>query len=428
MTIPPELTEFVPEKIDYGFRSWQLKASEFEDYIEIRNLIFSRKLIGTIVAVITFMAFIIAVGTVGVLMSNNQGPVPKPLFIAGFVSVCFLITGVIIAFFIGGTWSNASHWKGGLRFQYSKSTGELFFPREDARYSRKDYDELILGTSNGYDIADILLEHERKENSNKRHYSPPTLFTQVYFLVHRKDGTWTRHLIAYEQRSEGDHMGIAADRKGFEKIQEAVQCQTVARTMTQQECYTAQHKTADPEAKLTQPPKPMRFGILFYCFMSIFLLGALFFFGIGCYQLYLANATLSWYTTEGIITRSEKNIAGKDQVTLSINYDYTVDGERYTGKTYQYGSFGTREGTEKIVAQHPVGTVVKVYYSPQSPEQSVLVPGAGVGSYIAIVFGIVMSLAVLAAMFLIPAAFRLMDSGLHHKFVGTFTSQKPESD
>jgi hypothetical protein len=232
-------------------------------------------------------------------------------------------------------------------------------------------------------------------------------------------------LIAYEQRSEGDHMGIAADRKGFEKIQEAVQCQTVARTMTQQECYTAQHKTADPEAKLTKPPKPMRFGILFYCFMSIFLLGALFFAWIGCYELYTANARSSWYTTEGTITRSLAEKDGEGKVELSISYDYTVEGERYTGNTYQRGMLGTREHIQKIVAEHPVGSTVKVYYSPDSPEQSILVPSAGVWNYVAIVFGIVMSLAVLAAMFLIPAAFRLMDSGLHHKFVGTYTPSKP---
>jgi hypothetical protein len=54
-----------------------------------------------------------------------------------------------------------------------------------------------------------------------------------------------------------------------------------------------------------------------------------------------------------------------------------------------------------------------------------LVPSAGVWNYVAIVFGIMMSLAVLAAMFLIPAVFRLMDSGLHHKFVGTYTPSKP---
>jgi hypothetical protein len=413
MTIPAELTEFVPEKVDYSeTRSWELKTSDCGDHVEIRNLIFSRKLIGTIVALVTFMAFVTTIAAVMIFMSDTVEPILKPLVIAGFASAGFFVVGIIIVAFIASAYSNASLWKAGLRFQYTKSTGEIFFPRENVRYSRDDYDELVLRTTDGYDIAEIMRERERNENSSSRRYSTPTLITQAYFLVHRKDDTWTRHLIAYEKHSE-------SARKGFVKIQEAVQCQNVAtvatvatRTMSQQESYATQHKTADPEAKLTKPPKPMRFGIEFYGFMSLFVLFGFGFIGICCSQLYNANASLSWSTTEGTITRS-----GKYESEPDISYDYTVEGKKYTGRTCQYGALHTSERTKKIVAQYPVGAVVKVYYSPQSPEKSVLIPGAGVGAYIGIGFGIMFALIAVGAMFLIPFVFRSVDSAMHRKFV-----------
>jgi hypothetical protein len=411
MTVPTEHTEFVPEKIDLGiFRSWELKGVESSDLVEIHNLIFSRKMIGTIIAMVVFMTFIISIGTAGVLASNNLGLMPKPLFIVGFVSAGFFATGVLIAILIYSVSSNASHWKGGLRLQYTKSTGEIFFPRENVRYSRDDYDELVLQTTDGYDIAEMVERLERNANSNKRRYSEPTLITQVYFLVHRKDGTWTWHLIAYEQHSE-------AIRKDIAKIQEAIQSPMVHRTMSQKECYAAQHKIADPESILTKPPKPIRFGIGFYCFMSVFVLFGFGFVGMGCFHLYTANASLSWLTTEGTITRSERY-----KSTPDISYDYTVEGKQYTGGTYQYGALHTRGRTEQIVAQYSVGTVVKVYYSPQSPEKSVLIPGAGVGAYIGIGFGFLFSLIALGVMFLIPFVFRSVDSAVHSSHTAPYRS------
>jgi len=43
----------------------------------------------------------------------------------------------------------------------------------------------------------------------------------------------------------------------------------------------------------------------------------------------------------------------------------------------------------EIVDAHPVGAVVKVYYSPSSPEKSALVPGAGWSAWFLFGVGVV---------------------------------------
>jgi hypothetical protein len=71
-----------------------------------------------------------------------------------------------------------------------------------------------------------------------------------------------------------------------------------------------------------------------------------------------------------------------------IRYDYTIDGNRYVGDRYQYDKQGwSWTGANKIVAEYPVGIVVKVYYSPTSPQESVLVPGRSWSSYGYVIIG-----------------------------------------
>ena len=58
-SIPSELTEFVPEKITFGtsapLPSWELKANEFNGSVAIRNVIFSRTAILSIIVIVAWM-------------------------------------------------------------------------------------------------------------------------------------------------------------------------------------------------------------------------------------------------------------------------------------------------------------------------------------------------------------------------------------
>ena len=117
--------------------------------------------------------------------------------------------------------------------------------------------------------------------------------------------------------------------------------------------------------------------------------------------LYESMASLSWPTTEGIITHSEierhrsRGRKANTYFEATVRYDYTVEGVKYTGDRYRIGYGGTGRGqgwAREIVDAHPVGTVVKVYSSPRSPAESVLVSGAHWLVYFTLVVGIAMFL------------------------------------
>ena len=242
-TLPNELTEFVPENVMTGIcRSWELKADDFDDCIEIRNVLFSRRMIAAIVALLAWMLLILGVGITMILLGDmpTLGDLPQPLLktfiIAFFCLAGFGAIGIFIALLIYTTLQNASLWKDGLRFQYHKSSGKLFFPREHVRYARNDYDQLILGTTKGYNTV------ESSENQRHRKAQFPFVL-ETYFLIHRKDGTWVRHLIAYDALTGVFDRWSKATHPAVVKIQESLQCQLVKRTMSLSECRAAQHPT-----------------------------------------------------------------------------------------------------------------------------------------------------------------------------------------
>jgi len=150
MNPPIELTEFVPENVDVSFvRAWELKGGEFDDSIEIRNAIFSRPMKKTIAAMVAWMTFILGIGIAALLIIDPPVPIPIPpevfnsFFIAFFVFAGLALVAIWSAILYFFAVSNAALWKGEFRFQHCKSSGELFFPRENARYSRGDYDTLL---------------------------------------------------------------------------------------------------------------------------------------------------------------------------------------------------------------------------------------------------------------------------------------------
>ena len=130
-----------------------------------------------------------------------------------------------------------------------------------------------------------------------------------------------------------------------------------------------------------------------FCFGSVFLIGGLGITYLGATLFYEARASLSWHTCEGIITHLEikGGRRGRDP-RAHIRYDYTVEGENYTGSRYHNRGNGVSKNERgKFAAAYPVGTVVTVYYSPSSPETSLLVHGISYAHYVILGFGIVLS-------------------------------------
>ena len=126
------------------------------------------------------------------------------------------------------------------------------------------------------------------------------------------------------------------------------------------------------------PPEPQS-GCVFYCFFLVFMVVTLVRTEIAFSKLYFATKSLSWPSCEGTIQHAEARRMRQrygELCVVSIRYDYTVADNRYTGSRYNYDTANLSwKAANKIVSEYPVGTVVKVYYSPSSPQESVLVPG-----------------------------------------------------
>jgi hypothetical protein len=236
MNLPNELTEFIPENVILGpVRSWEPKVDEFGDNIEIHNAVLSSPMkTGIAIMVIAMMLFFSCF--VGIFAVFGGAPWWILLLVGGVASIpCCIGAGGAVASWLYEASANASLWKGTIRWRYDKTSGELFFAREHVHYSRDDYDDLILGMTDGYDTIKMAKEETIVH------------ITQSYFLVHRKDGAWIRHMIGYDQC-------LRSTRRAVEKIQKAMQCWTVKRTMSLQECYTTQRKTVSTTLEQTTVP------------------------------------------------------------------------------------------------------------------------------------------------------------------------------
>ena len=75
-----------------------------------------------------------------------------------------------------------------------------------------------------------------------------------------------------------------------------------------------------------------------------------------------------------------------------VVYRYDLDGGSFeSDRVWFGGDYSTSDRSEmsEVDRRYPVGADVMVYYSPDDPSQSVLMPGAYLSSYILFVIGMV---------------------------------------
>jgi hypothetical protein len=97
------------------------------------------------------------------------------------------------------------------------------------------------------------------------------------------------------------------------------------------------------------------------------------------WEFYSASAPLSWPTTEGVVRQGRiKEILktrGGSQYQAAISYEYTVPGKQYTGDTFNTrNNYINRDSVAAVSQRYHSGARCSVYYNPNSPDQSVLVP------------------------------------------------------
>lgn len=128
------------------------------------------------------------------------------------------------------------------------------------------------------------------------------------------------------------------------------------------------------------------------------------------WEAYPALAARNWPSTEGKVRTMKMfgkarlgSTADPTQFVVEIEYDYVVDGQSYTGTTYNTRN-NHLDADERVAVQQQYrpGSKCTVYYSPALPSNSIIVPGATASAWGKLVIGV---LALLGAGFMLVLAF-----------------------
>lgn len=119
-------------------------------------------------------------------------------------------------------------------------------------------------------------------------------------------------------------------------------------------------------------------------FTRLFLVALPFIMGLLFIVLGIRNHTLGkqsekWPVAEGNLV-SESSAMQKKKKRIHVFYEYRVNGVTYKNSRVNFRD--DKASKRKIRDQYNVGDKLKVYYEPDDPEQSVLEPGATLGSLI----------------------------------------------
>ncbi len=101
------------------------------------------------------------------------------------------------------------------------------------------------------------------------------------------------------------------------------------------------------------------------------------------------------------VIRSDRGDEGKIWLTPVIDYEYEVDGLKYTGSRIGYHGFQSAklEDVRSVVSRYPAGSNTKVYYDPKEPSECTLEVGSGSG--VKAVFAVSILFVVVGTLFLL---------------------------
>lgn len=86
----------------------------------------------------------------------------------------------------------------------------------------------------------------------------------------------------------------------------------------------------------------------------------------------------SWPTAEGTIRDCVLRVSPKSDALrfFDVKYEYSVGGETYSNNRVALYTIVRKDEAETLAGEFTPGTVVLVYYDPECPKVSCLVPGA----------------------------------------------------
>jgi len=133
--------------------------------------------------------------------------------------------------------------------------------------------------------------------------------------------------------------------------------------------------------------------------MKNFLIGIIFIvvgvaiFGLGINLYKKAKASETWPTVDGVVFSSEvssyKDSKKNTRYSANVNYSYMIENKEYTSNDISMSEVTSSNvsSAEKICKQYPEGTKVKVFYNPENPDESLLIPGTSFVVYLPMIAG-----------------------------------------
>jgi hypothetical protein len=119
-------------------------------------------------------------------------------------------------------------------------------------------------------------------------------------------------------------------------------------------------------------------------------LGVIAWIGFGAFLIYfqtreswLARQSKTWPETSGVL------IVHSGPCRKSLSYRYEVNGVSYSSERVIFGELGDRNPSDQWwgFSDLPDGTAVEVYYRPENPAESTLVPALRQGGNFHLLFG-----------------------------------------
>ena len=135
---------------------------------------------------------------------------------------------------------------------------------------------------------------------------------------------------------------------------------------------------------------------------GIFILFGLVFVLVSVDQMNKAKAAKAWPIIQGVVVASElverrSHNSKTHHTTITyepqVQYEYSLVGQKYTGKRIGFGTASYDHGTaETKISPYPIGATVQVHYDPSDPAKAVIETKAMGGSsmiIVAVIFFIV---------------------------------------
>lgn len=144
-------------------------------------------------------------------------------------------------------------------------------------------------------------------------------------------------------------------------------------------------------------------------FIWIFGLGGVFGILYAVFDGLRSRRSANWPSTSGRVIESElraykersRGISDRRDrrgTTMHLRYEYTVGGRRFVGHRARWVDVQVGDGMGEMIAAHPVGRAVTVYYDPAAPQNAVLEPGAAVAGSFSMILGSLFFLAIALVM------------------------------